>query len=82
MTIMLGVFISVLFLGLVCLLALLSMIDWMREVKTMYDIFTLIITFMLILCFLSFVIIASLSFAYLFESIVNMIFEDKDEDDE
>lgn len=48
----------------------------------MYDIFTLIITFMLILCFLSFVIIASLSFAYLFESIVNMIFEDKDEDDE
>ena len=40
----------------------------------MYDIFTLIITFMLILCFLS--------FAYLFESIVNMIFEDKDEDDE
>ena len=48
----------------------------------MYDIFTLIITFMLILCFLSFVIIGSLGTVYLFESIVNTICEDEDEDDE
>lgn len=48
----------------------------------MYDIFTLIITFMLILCFLGFVILGSLGTVYLFKSIVNTIFEDKDEDDE
>ena len=78
----LGAFIFFIFLGLVCLLALLSMIDWSREVKKMYDIFTLIITFMLILCSLGFVILGSLGTVYLFESIVNTICENKDEDDE
>lgn len=48
----------------------------------MYDIFTLIITFMLILCSLGFVILGSLGTVYLFESIVNTICENKDEDDE